>query len=520
LEDTEKGQNTEFSVISRYLNDGRKWFVADFPMDYDPCVCQFDSRLRIEVNLIKKATVNLQSATTGSITTDASAGTSDGPSFFKKAVGATNGAINAAGTSFDNVDKLTNKLIASGGDKTALSSLSTAIKKPDFLQSGLQNLPYVGLAVGLLDFFLGGGQDSTPQPIALQPLAIQMNTKTTGSIQDTSLYATPYFFNPGNRLANTRPSDVPYYNETMGVFSLLKKPTVEVRTTTPYTGSGTSSPSTTRYSFRLTEDLQYVINPASKLVVQDFQTALVFEGPINAMPTRPYYDYGGIQTYEGPTTSSTGAVNYLYRTDYIDAQAIKNNIYSFTGRTPAYGSYGGPDFYYTNVYLKVMVNLRRTDCSTCQNVLYVARYPVNTSAVSSYTSLPHADSGVLPQATAATISAVCNSSKYTSAITLRQAKPAVQIPGKATAAPSLTAYPNPASGTVRFSLTTTQPGHVRVSLRDALGREVKRLIDEDKAAAATFDISAHVEDLAPGIYYCIMQTSDGQRIVKRLSIVP
>lgn len=517
LEDTEKGQSTEFSAISRYLNDTRKWFVADFPMDYDPCVCQFDSRLRIEVNLIKKATVNLQSATTGSITTDASAGTSDGPSFFKKAVGATNGAINAAGTSFDNVNKLTNRLIASGGDKTALGSLGGAIKQSDFLKSGLQNLPYIGAALGLLDFFIGGGQDSTPQPIALQPLAIQMSTKTTGTIQDTSLYVTPYFFNPGNRIANTRPTDVPYYNETMGVFSLLKRPTVDVQLTTPYVGNAQIM----KYSFRLTNDLQYVINPAAHLAVQEFQAALVFESPTNATPTRPYYDFGGIQAFEGPTISATGSPSYLYRTDYTDALFIKNNIYAYTTPVPSNG-YRGTGFYHTNVYLKVLLNLRRTDCSTCQNVLYVARYPVNVNNVSSYTSIPSANSGVLPQANASAVNAICRGSKYTTAIALRQAKPAAHVPAlsDATAAPSLTAYPNPTSGTVRFSLTTTQPGHVRVALSDAMGREVKQIIDEDKSVAATFDILAHVEDLAPGIYYCIMQTSSGQRVVQKLVIVP
>lgn len=492
-------------------------------MDYDPCICQFDSRLQIDVNLITQADVKLVGQTTGTLVSAANGTSTTSPEFDKGIpfIRKVNGALEAGGKSYDNIDKLTSKMSALLPAKaSSLKSLSDASKLSNFLKDGLGALPYVGEALSMLDFFMGGGKDAGPQQVVIQPMTIEMSTATTGTITTNNWATGIPFYNPGNRISRSIPENVPYYNEAMGVFSLLKKPTVEVRTTTPYTGSGTSSPSTTRYSFRLTEDLQYVINPASKLEVQDFQAALVFEGPINAMPTRPYYDYGGIQTYEGPTSGSSGAVNYLYRTDYIDAQAIKNNIYSFTGRTPAYGSYGGPDFYYTNVYLKVMVNLRRTDCSTCQNVLYVARYPVNTSAVSSYTSLPRANSGVLPQATASTISAVCNGSKYTSAITLRQAKPAAHVPGKATAAPSLTAYPNPASGTVRFSLTTTQPGHVRVSLRDALGREVKQLIDEDKAAAATFDISARVEDLAPGIYYCIMQTSDGQRIVQKLSIVP
>ena len=106
------------------------------------------------------------------------------------------------------MDKFTNKLKADGGATTAIDQFAAAIKDNKFLQNGLAAIPYVGAAVGLLDFFIGGGQDSASQPLALQPLAIQMTTKTTGTIQDTNLYATPNFFNPGNRLANTRPSDV------------------------------------------------------------------------------------------------------------------------------------------------------------------------------------------------------------------------------------------------------------------------------------------------------------------------
>lgn len=512
-------------AVARYLNGRSKWFVADFPMDYDPCICQFDSRLQIDVNLITQADVKLTGQTTGTLVSAAN-GTSTTSSEFDKGIPfirKVNGALEAGGKSYDNIDKFTSKMSALLPDKaSSLKSLSDASKLSNFLKDGLGALPYVGAAVSMLDFFMGGGKDAGPQQVVIQPMTIEMSTTTTGTITTNNWATGIPFHNPGNRLSRSIPENVPFYNEAMGVFSLLKRPTVEVRTTTPYTGSGTSSPSVTRYSFRLTEDLQYVINPASKLEVQDFQAALVFEGPVNIMPTRPYYDFGGIQTYEGSTTSPKGVANYLYRTDYIDAKAIKNNIYSFTGRTPVYGSYSGSDFYYTNVYLKVMLNLRRTDCSTCQNVLYVARYPVNTSAVSSYTSLPYADYGVLPQATSATISAICRGSKYTNAIALRQAKPDAHVPAPNTdpAAPSLTAYPNPASGTVRFSLTTIQPGHVRVALSDALGREVKQIIDEDKSVAATFDVSAHVEDLAPGIYYCIMQTSSGQRVVQKLVIVP
>lgn len=331
LDETEKGLSSEFSVVSQYLNDSRKWLVADFPMDYDPCVCQFDSRLQIKVNLIKKAYVNLQATSTGSIVTsqDATAGTSNDPSFFKTA----NGAINAAGTSFDSVDKLTSKLKADATNtsvKTAIDQLGTAMKDSKFLQNGLAALPYVGAAVGLLDFFIGGGEDSTPQPIALQPLAIQMSTKTTGTIQDTSLYSTPYFFNPGNRLASTRPSDVPNYNETLGVLSVLQRPVVDVTSQNVQSGTRGNIMRQIVQRFRLTQDITYVINPAAGMTMQDFQVALVAEGDETTTAGS-----GGFTTYEGNTVhvdpgTGSNTLRQLYRTQYVDALCAKNSVFPYT----------------------------------------------------------------------------------------------------------------------------------------------------------------------------------------------
>ena len=51
LENTSPGRdNSEFSAVARFLNQDTKWFMADFPMEYDPCVCQFDSKLKIKAN--------------------------------------------------------------------------------------------------------------------------------------------------------------------------------------------------------------------------------------------------------------------------------------------------------------------------------------------------------------------------------------------------------------------------------------------------------------------------------------
>ncbi|AMJ67260.1 hypothetical protein AXW84_18880 [Hymenobacter sp. PAMC 26628] len=531
LEDTEPRTNPEFVSATRYLNGRSKWFVADFPMDYDPCICQFDSQFNIEVNLITQADVKLLGKTAGSLIAmkDGGTGTATGSTdpdmdkglpFIRKI----NSALDAGGKSYDNIDKFTTKMANLFPDKaTPLSSFKDASKLGNFMKDGLNSLPYVGAALSMLDYFMGGGQDAGPQKVVMEPMTIEMSTTITGTITTNNWYTSLSFQNPGNRNPNNIPEKIPFYNEAMGVFSLLKRPTVDVRTTTPYTGAGGApQPGTqpfTRYSFRLTEDLQYVINPAARLEVQDFQAALVFEGPNQTIPTRPYYDYGGIQTYEGPTTNATGMMQHAYRTDYVDARSIKNNIYSYIRKGPIQGTYYGPEFYYTNLYLKVMLNLRPLDCSTCQNVLFVARYPVNQNNVSEYTTLPRASDGVLPQATPATVQVVCNGSKYRDAVTLlKPGRPQAGPPAApgTPASVALQAYPNPATGAVRLRYPVEQPGPVRLTLRNSLGQTVRTLLAQN-APAGVQELSADLTGLAPGVYYCVFRTAT-QTQVERLVV--
>ena len=315
LEDTEPATNPAFAAVARYLNGPGKWFVADFPMDYDPCICQFDSRLQIDVNLISTADIRLIGKTSGTLVS-ASNGTSTTGTDFDKGIPfirKVNSVLSAGGTSYDNFDKFTNKLIGQNPDKSsALSSLNAASKAGNFLKAGLSALPYIGAAVSMLDYFMGGGQTASPSPVVMQPMAIEMTTTTTGTITSTSYYTGIPFHNPGNRLAVSIPENVPYYNEAMGVFSLLKKPVVE-RRTVGTVGQGDGSLLRTM-AYRLPNDLQYVINPAAGLEVQDFQVALVAEGNTDGVTPR-----GEFNNFEGKIVQPGGLFTYAFRTNYQDA---------------------------------------------------------------------------------------------------------------------------------------------------------------------------------------------------------
>lgn len=405
-----------------------------------------------------------------------------------------------------------------GGSTAAIDNLNAALKSNSFLQKGLSSIPYLGAAIGLLDFFTSGGQNSAPQPLALQPLAIQMSTTTTGTIQDTSLYVTPYFFNPGNRIAQTRPSDVPNYNEALGVLSVLRRPVVEYTTST--TRSGTRGSILRKYiqTFRLTQDLQYIINPASGLTVQDFQVALLAEGDETTKTGS-----GSFGTFESNTVHvdpSGNTVRKLYRTDYYDAACIKNTPFTYTS---VYQS-DDPSLItspVTNMYIKLMLNLKPTPIngtpsSTQQNVLLVARYPLTMSRVPSLSAIPAAACGVLAQASSSDIQAVCSDPTYQNAVLLLRAPQPVAAAGLTTNStmPTLAIYPNPAASSVTFGFSTSQAGYIRIVISDVLGHEVKQIVAEEKTRAGSFEASASVADLNPGIYYCTMQTPAGRTVQK------
>lgn len=539
LEDTEPHNNPEFVSATRYLNSRSRWFVADFPMDYDPCVCQFDSQLYIEVNLITQANVQLVGKTTGTLVSMKDGGTGaatgstgadmdKGLPFIRKV----NSALDAGGKSYDNINKFTEKM--SGlfpGKASSLKSLNDASKLGGFLKTGLNSLPYVGAALSMLDYFMGCGQDAGPQSVVMEPMTIEMSTTTTGTIITNNWYTSSTFQNPGNHAANNVPEKVPFYNEAMGVFSLLKKPVLEYNTQT--TSNYSERSSTTKYSFRLADDLQYVINSASGLEVQDFQVAIVLTGQNDIAPTAPNPNaspgipsnpISDFQIQEGPVVQPDGSNLYAYRTQYIDASCFKNDPFSAYEYRKDYNQV----FNYQAAYLKVMLNLRVIGGSaSTQNVLFVARYPVAITNVTNFSYRPAAQCGVvLAQADPSVVQSICSGTKYQNAISLQVAKPqatrvakpqATQPSALANEIAALHVYPNPSSGLVRLSYEVQQPGPVRLTLQNSLGQKVHTVVDQAKSAVGAQEVSVNIADLAPGIYFCVLQ-SDTQTQVERLII--
>ena len=182
LLDTPTGNTAEFASIAPFLNYKSKWFMADFPMEYDPCACQFDSKLEIRVNLISQADVKEQSTTTGTLVTTNSSnpGATQTSSGFDQAFSMGKkvyDAVSAGQKTYKSIDGwasgVKGKLDISSNKankSAAIDALKAAMKTSGFLKAGLNSVPYIGLAVSAFDAFFGGGkEESGPQPVALQP---------------------------------------------------------------------------------------------------------------------------------------------------------------------------------------------------------------------------------------------------------------------------------------------------------------------------------------------------------------
>lgn len=70
----------------------------------------------------------------------------------------------------------------------------------------------------------------------------------------------------------------------------------------------------------------------------------------------------------------------------------------------------------------------------------------------------------------------------------------------------LDAWPNPSTGPVRLRAQTASPGPVRLSVHDALGRELAVVLDR-ALPAGTHDATFDPEGLAPGIYFTRLVTA-------------
>ncbi len=71
---------------------------------------------------------------------------------------------------------------------------------------------------------------------------------------------------------------------------------------------------------------------------------------------------------------------------------------------------------------------------------------------------------------------------------------------------SSTAYPNPFSNVTSIRFKVQQEGHVLLSVYNASGEMMARLMDENERGESVRIVRFDASELAPGVYYYVLQT--------------
>lgn len=433
----------ELMAATPFINEEARWFYADFPTVYDPCTCLYTSSLKIEVNLIDEAHIELTGQTQGtlvSITNNQGQVNTNNRSTSFGLTNLVDGGKKAAEV-FRGAQDFTNKLIAdinankkeeveetfdinldddlteqewedlynslNPAEKDAFDLLVPKYEEQEesaddfkallgslsFLEKPLKAVPFLASAWSVVDFFIGGGkkEPEKPQKVEVQPMAIRMTTKLQGSIRAEHPYKTITLSTPGAKDNATRTPEAyyPMYNQVLGVFNLLKTPKVkayykdETEQIDRIEANTYLYKSTATRYYQLEEDVKYMVNPAAGFDMNNIEilASLVFE-----------YDYAietQLRSYNRPMLILENARRY--RTRYVPLGCLKDlflqflykDIYSII--SPYQSTIGKPVSRAPQVYLKLLVRLPRADRDkNTQGVLFVGTYPVTITDIPTY----------------------------------------------------------------------------------------------------------------------------------------
>lgn len=536
-------KDPELNSLAEFLTLPFKWFYADFPMIYDPCTCLFESKLSIDVQLTNTVEINATSTTTGSIATQGKPTSSqDGKGAF--AIGALGSKTKAAIQLYKGTNLFKNdiqKYLSSSGPKPTEQDkfyyFYDNLRKNNFLKNGLKAIPYIEDAINILDFFTGGGKKGSSQ-LEIAPLSVDLKSSFTGTARGTYRYNTISFRTPGSQIPSLSPnSEYPYYNEVMGIFNLLKTPRLSMKQYIKQgSGYGGSGGYTLQSFFRLEEDIQYVVNPASGLEVQEIEMAILGDGQFSWL--------NGSNSGYGLKLADAGYSNIRgrneYRTPYRSIGCFKQSVLKLERSASGFNDY--VDLQSSRLRIKVMVNLRRKEGgANAQNVMFVATYPLelstkygisNSEANSlNYASYGFANCGswnVPAQVSKSAVQSFCLSpdykqsargfkdGEYEAKVTALLEEELKQADGNRTAQshlPEFTIFPNPSSDMIKLNYRNSDGNVLSVYVTDLIGKSVLQLAEKQDftgSISQSFDVST----LSPGMYFLVVETSGNKEIKK------
>jgi hypothetical protein len=228
-------KKTHAQVANTVSLNNYQWLYGDFPVAYDPCVCDYTySKMRIMVSLVDDANVKL-SGITNTLTAANKNGTTITPGLGLAGGSEIGKDLTKALKVFkDDKDLLTSTIAllgtqAKGADKAdsakkMVNGSLVAKQLFEILKVGSSSLPYFGLIFSLADNLVADSKPAGPTQVAFSA-----KTDLNGTIPYNQNGAINAFFKvPGSLApAGLLDEEKPLYDEPLGVFNLLNTAELE-----------------------------------------------------------------------------------------------------------------------------------------------------------------------------------------------------------------------------------------------------------------------------------------------------
>jgi hypothetical protein len=391
--------NTSSALVAGVSNS--TWIWADFPMAFDPTIVPTTSITSPRMLFTLLGTTESQVVIKGSATgiggqpqqvRDFMTGTSNGAVGLSAALPTTTAtgqnqftavsqAIHATATNWQAWQSFITKVnsqipILSGSDP--LSYAVNAFKSFLTFSPVIQALPGIGAVAGVIDFFLGGGKQNTPQTMG--PTYFGFNIDMKGTITTTYVVNSPVsIVVPASKSnALTEPnfgSNVPLvYNNPVGVFNLTQTPVIKYKSYVQSYGGNTGGRG---YNDFQIQNFQYQVNTQSGLVLDSVRawmvvdpTAVLASTLNNSDPTQDpdlrclsQMLNGRVGTFYPIRMESAVGGRYTFSTIPV----AENAIVGQTIQAP-YSDQG------SDVTIKVKAVFHRQDNPSAQPVVFIATY--------------------------------------------------------------------------------------------------------------------------------------------------
>ncbi|HPI36884.1 MAG TPA: T9SS type A sorting domain-containing protein [Ignavibacteriaceae bacterium] len=382
-------QNNAGLALSQNMNDNWAW--ADYPMAYDPTFIATENGAWLDFQVIGTIESAIKVAGTGTgingeqkAVRDFMTGTNNGAVTLTTASPEVNTTINfnqfttsvfGTASSWDKWQQTIidfNKKLPILDNPSPISVVNNNLKL--FLNNIENNwlfkgIPFIGAAVGLVDFLVGGGEKNDQ---TIQPSFTGMNLALNGSITTTLKLPNPRRIQVPSSKLNPNVavfgSNTPLvYNSNVGVLNLTSTPVVKYKT---YYQSYGNNLSRQYIDCQMQDNLNIAVNPASGLTIDSIMACIVMDPSKNVNLQNPTSDpdLNLLATWTTGTNPKLALESSLEGRFIFSSKMVPYDAFKYQRVQGPIGNYT-PD-----ITIKIKAILHRTDDPTAQPVLMVLTY--------------------------------------------------------------------------------------------------------------------------------------------------